>query len=65
MPTEKKPRSIRTPKSAEAITKGALALELADRVKLRDELTQSIDEEVDDLKLRATEAEKIANGSKG
>jgi hypothetical protein len=50
----------RTPRSLDAITKGALSLPLADRVALVKELKASIDTEVTNLKNQADEAQRIA-----
>ena len=60
MTTETK--KTRTPKNAESITKGALALPLQERVDLVETLQQSIQAEVDGLKAAAAQAEKIAGG---
>lgn len=50
----------RTPRSLDAISKGALALELTDRIKLCKELRASIDHEVEALKTQAENATKAA-----
>ena len=60
MTTETK--KTRTPKNAESITKGALALPLQERVDLMEALGTSIQAEVDGLKAAAAQAEKIAGG---
>ena len=60
MTTETK--KTRTPKNADSITKGALALPLQGRVDLVESLQQSIQAEVDGLKAAAAQAEKIAGG---
>lgn len=59
MTTVKQPR---TPRQPEAIHKAALLLPLADRVKLRNALSASIDNEVKALKQAAEEAASVANG---
>ena len=59
MTTVKQPR---TPRQPEAIHKAALLLPLADRVKLRNELTLSIDQEVKALEEAAVAAKAVANG---
>jgi len=59
----KKERAKRTPRSSEQVLKGALALELSERVQLRDRLNESITQEVETIKAAAAQAEKIANGS--
>ena len=56
-------KKTRTPKNAESITKGALALPLQERVDLVETLQQSIQAEVETIKAAAAHAEKIANGS--
>ena len=60
MTTETK--KTRTPKNADSITKGALALPLQERVDLVGKLEDSIQQEVDTLKEAASKAEKIMNG---
>jgi len=59
-----KVKKTRTPRSSEQVFKGALALDLSDRVKLRDELNASIKEEVESLKSKAELAASLANGTK-
>ena len=54
-------KKTRTPKNAESITKGALALPLQERVDLVTALEDSIQAEVDALKDAAAKAEAIAN----
>lgn len=49
----------RTPRNLESITKGALALDLQDRAKLRDLLIESVSMEVSALKQQAENAEKL------
>jgi len=56
-------KKTRTPKNAESITKGALALPLQERVDLVETLRVSIDMEVEGLKAAADQAEKIAKRS--
>jgi hypothetical protein len=56
-------KKTRTPKNAESITKGALALPLQERVDLVEALRTSIDLEVEGLKAAADQAEKIAKRS--
>lgn len=60
MTTEKK---TRTPRTAESIIKGALALPLEERVKLLKELKDSINAEVAEKEKAAAYAKQIANGS--
>lgn len=50
----------KTPRQFESILKGALALDLHERVELKKRLAQSITDEVDAAKKRAEEAAKIA-----
>jgi hypothetical protein len=50
----------RTPRSLDAITKGALSLPLADRVALVRELKQSIQTEVAAAKTAADQAQEAA-----
>ena len=61
---EKKQRAARTPRSSEQVFKGALALELADRVELRKQLEDSIAKEVNLLEQQFKEATALANGTK-
>ena len=56
-------KKTRTPKNAESITKGALALPLQERVDLVKQLQDSITAEVETIKAAAAQAEKIANGN--
>jgi hypothetical protein len=56
-------KKTRTPKNAESITKGALSLNLKERVELLELLKESIQAEVDGLKAMAKQAEEIANGN--
>ncbi|MDP4265713.1 MAG: hypothetical protein Q8941_24555 [Bacteroidota bacterium] len=54
-----KTKQTRTPKDYTAIEKGALALELKDRVKLRDNLTRSIDEEINKMEENLKAAKEL------
>lgn len=58
MTTEKK---TRTPRSADAITAGALSLPLQERVDMISALQTSVDKEVADLQAQAATAAKIAS----
>lgn len=55
-------KQTRVPRNYEAIEKGALALELAERVSLRNKLTESIDETVKNLETELNRAKEIVNG---
>lgn len=55
----KKERATPIPKDGKRITEGALKLPLDQRVALRNELTKSIDEDLDDLEFRFNEAKKL------
>lgn len=57
MTDTKKPR---TPRSYDAIEKGALSLGLAERVELVQRLQESIKAEVDELEAKAKQAASIA-----
>lgn len=57
-----KPKKTRTPKNAESITKGALALPLQERVDLVHKLKDSIQAEVETITDAAKQAATIANG---
>lgn len=57
-----KPKKTRTPKNAESITKGALALPLQERVDLVHKLKDSIQAEVETINEAAKQASTIANG---
>jgi hypothetical protein len=59
-----KVKKTRTPRNEESIFKAALGLELAKRVKLKNELENSITDEVAMMKTAAAQAEQIANGTK-
>lgn len=56
MTDETKPKTTRTPRTLESITKGALKLPLNDRAKLRDELNKSVETEVQALQDQAKAA---------
>lgn len=62
MTTETKDRQPRTPRNYESIEKGALALDLKERVELRKRLEESIDAEVKEMKVKLEQAEQIVNG---
>lgn len=53
-------KKTKTPRQYDSILKGALALDLPERVNLKNELIKSIKKEVDDLQQQAAEAAKIA-----
>jgi hypothetical protein len=55
----------RVPRSYDSIRAGALALDLKDRVKLKDELLASIDSELDLLRGALESAEAIVGKSNG
>lgn len=55
-------KQSRTPRNYDSIEKGALALELKERVELRNKLTKSIDDELAEMKDKLKEAESIVNG---
>lgn len=59
---EKLEKQSRVPRNGEAIEKGALALDLKERVDLRNKLTVSIDDELKAMKEKLKEAEGIVNG---
>ena len=52
-------KKTRTPRDASTTTKGALALPLAERAALRDELIKSVDDEKKKLREIADEAAKL------
>lgn len=52
-------KKTKTPRNYDSILKGALALELEDRVNLKRELIKSIETEVKDLKQKAELAENL------
>lgn len=53
----------RTPRNYESIEKGALALELKERVELRNKLTVSIDQEVKEMEEKLNTAKGLVNGA--
>lgn len=53
-------KKTKTPRNYDSILKGALALDLPERVNLKNELIKSIKKEVDDLQQQAAEAANIA-----
>ena len=55
-------KKTRTPRTAEAITKGALALPLEERIVLVKQLRASIGDEVAILKASADNAVKLTEG---
>lgn len=64
-----KTRKSPVPQKVERITAGALKLELEERITLRDELTISIDEEMEDRKIKLDQGKadfeklsKLVNG---
>jgi len=59
MTTEKK---TKTPRNAESILAGALALNLADRVKIKNSLEVSIQSELEAKEAELKEAKEIVNG---
>lgn len=59
-----KEKKTRTPRSGDSIIKGALAMPLEDKVRLRNELDAAIKDEVEGLKVKAELAASIANGVK-
>lgn len=52
----------RIPRSYDAIEKGALSLDLEERVNLRNKLTASIDDELKDMQEKLEKAQSIVNG---
>lgn len=61
---EKAEKKDRIPRQYESIEKGALSLELKERVDLRNKLTESIDLELKSMKEKLQEVESIVNGKK-
>ena len=53
-------KHTKTPRQYDSILKGALSLDLSERVALKKAIHTSIEEEVKQAKVRAEEAEKIA-----
>ena len=62
MSTETKEKKQRTPRDYASIEKGALALELKERLELRNRLTQSITGELKEMEEKYKEATKLING---
>lgn len=56
-----KEKQTRTPRDYSSIEKGALSLELKERVSLRDRLTQSINGEVKEMEEKLKAAKNIVN----
>lgn len=70
MTTETKEKATRTPRDYSSIEKGALSLDLKERVELKNKLVKSIDDEVQLLEAKLAAAKLIvdrksvpANGS--
>lgn len=61
--TETKEKAARTPRNYESIEKGALSLELKERVELRNRLTLSIDGEIKEMQEKLTLATQLVNGN--
>lgn len=57
---EKTEKTTRTPRNYESIEKGALSLELKERVNLKNALTCSIDNELADLEAKLKSSKEIA-----
>lgn len=57
--SDTKPKTTRTPRNLETITKGALALPLIERATLRDALVESIEKEKAELREAADKASKL------
>lgn len=55
-------KQTRVPRNYEAIEKGALALELVERVSLRNKLSESIEATVASLETELNRAKEIVNG---
>jgi len=60
--TIKTERKKRTPRDAESILKGLLNLPLAERVKIKNSLAESIETELKDKETELAQAKEIANG---
>lgn len=60
--TEVKEKKQRTPKDHNSIYRAALAMDLENRVELRNQLTDSIALEVEALELQFEKAKKLSNG---
>lgn len=58
------PKKTRTPRTYDSIEKGALDLEFAEQVKLRDALSRSISDKLQALKDAATQAEQLLTNTK-
>lgn len=58
---EKIEKQSRVPRNGEAIEKGALSLDLKERVDLRNKLSESIAKELAEMKEKLKEAESIVN----
>jgi hypothetical protein len=52
----------KTPRTYDAIERGALSLGLSERVTLRNKLAESIDQELKELEEQLANAKKIVNG---
>lgn len=61
-PTLERQKQVRTPRSAESILKGALALSLADQVSLVKELKAAIQAKVTDAEAAAKAAKETVDG---
>jgi hypothetical protein len=59
---EETEKQTRTPRNYDSIEKGALALDLAERVSLKKKLSDSIEQELKDLKDKLDQANQIVNG---
>lgn len=57
-----KVKNSRTPRNYESIEKGALSLDLKERVELRNRLTLSIDSEIKEMQERLNMATELVNG---
>ncbi len=57
-----KEKQTRTPRDYQSIEKGALALDLKERVELRDRLTNSINGEIKELEEKLKAAQGLVNG---
>lgn len=70
MQAETKEKQKRTPRQAESITAGALKLKIEERITLRDLLTDSIESELKDRKIKLDQEKsefermtKLVNGT--
>lgn len=59
---EKMEKKSRTPRNYESIEKGALELELKERVELKKRLSESIDTEVKEMEEKLKAAKEIVGG---